>query len=67
MPFLAVFTPTRWEKAIDCMLEKDLGVPKLELLCIIGIVEGDMNAALKSIWNHRLVPMAEKTNFLSPV
>eukprot|EP00957_Ditylum_brightwellii_P087246 6640890-Ditylum_brightwellii.AAC.1 len=39
MPFLAAFTPSRWEKAIDSMLEKYLGVPKLEHLSIIVIVE----------------------------
>eukprot|EP00957_Ditylum_brightwellii_P191011 14544138-Ditylum_brightwellii.AAC.1 len=31
------------------------------------MVEADMNATLKIIWNHRLVPTAEKTKFLSPV
>eukprot|EP00957_Ditylum_brightwellii_P127279 9704681-Ditylum_brightwellii.AAC.1 len=63
MPFLAAFTPSRWEKAMDCMLEKDVGVPKFEHLCIIVIVEDDMDAALKLIWNRCLVSNAEKTNF----
>jgi hypothetical protein len=67
MPWLAGFTPSRWERAIDCMLEKDPGNPKIGRLRLIVIVEGDMNGTLKIIWNHRLVPTAEKTNFLSPV
>eukprot|EP00957_Ditylum_brightwellii_P209311 15361170-Ditylum_brightwellii.AAC.1 len=28
---------------------------------------GDMNGTLKIIWNHRLVPVAKKKKFLSPV
>eukprot|EP00957_Ditylum_brightwellii_P053949 4086544-Ditylum_brightwellii.AAC.1 len=66
MPYLSGFTPSRWEKAIDCMLEKDPGDSKSERLCIIVIVEGDMNGSLKIIWNHQLVPIAVKTNFISP-
>eukprot|EP00957_Ditylum_brightwellii_P191480 14577903-Ditylum_brightwellii.AAC.1 len=50
--YMSGFTPSRWEKAIDCMLEKDPGDPKSERLCIIVIVEGDMNGSLKITWNH---------------
>eukprot|EP00957_Ditylum_brightwellii_P174145 13258785-Ditylum_brightwellii.AAC.1 len=39
MPFLGAFTPSKWEKAIDCMLKKDLGTPKLVHLCTIVIVK----------------------------
>eukprot|EP00957_Ditylum_brightwellii_P094465 7193407-Ditylum_brightwellii.AAC.1 len=49
------------------MLEKDPGVPKIDRLRIIVIVEGDMNAIMKVIWNQRLVPVAKKTQILSPV
>eukprot|EP00957_Ditylum_brightwellii_P164232 12503495-Ditylum_brightwellii.AAC.1 len=36
-------------------------------LRIIVIVEGDMNAIMKVIWNRRLVPVAESTKLISPV
>eukprot|EP00957_Ditylum_brightwellii_P135385 10323103-Ditylum_brightwellii.AAC.1 len=49
------------------MLEKDPGSPKTLHLRIIVIVEGDMNAIMKVIWSRRLVPMAEKTQLISPV
>eukprot|EP00957_Ditylum_brightwellii_P139288 10615169-Ditylum_brightwellii.AAC.1 len=39
----------------------------MDQLRLIVIVEGDMNGTLKIIWNHWLVPTADKTNFLSPV
>eukprot|EP00957_Ditylum_brightwellii_P131473 10027414-Ditylum_brightwellii.AAC.1 len=67
MAWLAGFTPSRWEKVIDCMLEKDPGKSKIDYLHLIVIVEGDMNGTLKFIWNHRLVPVAGKKNFLSPL
>eukprot|EP00957_Ditylum_brightwellii_P130411 9948538-Ditylum_brightwellii.AAC.1 len=35
LPFLLGFTPHRWQTAIDIMLEKDHGTPKITRLCII--------------------------------
>eukprot|EP00957_Ditylum_brightwellii_P033889 2568183-Ditylum_brightwellii.AAC.1 len=67
LPFQLGFSPLRWQKAIDVMLEKDLGSPKITRLRIIVIVEGDMNAIMKVIWNRRLVPVAENTEMISPV
>ena len=52
IPFLMGFTPQRWQTAIDVMLKKDIGSPKITCLCIILIVEGDMNAIMKVIWNR---------------
>eukprot|EP00957_Ditylum_brightwellii_P021152 1594280-Ditylum_brightwellii.AAC.1 len=49
------------------MLEKDPGSPKISRLQIIVIVEDNMNAIMKVIWNRWLVPMAEKTQLISPV
>eukprot|EP00957_Ditylum_brightwellii_P020115 1517386-Ditylum_brightwellii.AAC.1 len=67
LPFRFGFTPIRWTKAIGVMLEKNIGNPKITHLCIIVIVEGDMNLIMKIIWNKHLVPTAEQHNFLSPV
>eukprot|EP00957_Ditylum_brightwellii_P165564 12604010-Ditylum_brightwellii.AAC.1 len=66
LPFRIGFTPRRWQKAIDVMLEKDLGDPKINQLRIIVIVEGDINIIMKIILNKHLVPTAESSNFLSP-
>eukprot|EP00957_Ditylum_brightwellii_P097422 7420146-Ditylum_brightwellii.AAC.1 len=35
IPFLLGFTPSRWQKAINIMLKKDPGSPKITQLCII--------------------------------
>eukprot|EP00957_Ditylum_brightwellii_P123640 9425938-Ditylum_brightwellii.AAC.1 len=67
LPFLVGFTLSRWEEDINCMLERDPGDPKIDRLRIIVIVEDNMNAIMKVIWKRRLVPVAEKTQFLSPV
>eukprot|EP00957_Ditylum_brightwellii_P097774 7445808-Ditylum_brightwellii.AAC.1 len=67
LPFLLGFTPQQWQTVIDVMLEKDPGSPKISRLRIIVIVEGDMNVIMKVIWNRRLVPVAEKTQFISSV
>eukprot|EP00957_Ditylum_brightwellii_P181672 13839480-Ditylum_brightwellii.AAC.1 len=66
LPFRIGFTPCCWQKATDVMLEKDLGDTKTNRLRIIVIAEGDMNLIMKIIWNKRLVPTAESSNFLSP-
>eukprot|EP00957_Ditylum_brightwellii_P053175 4031916-Ditylum_brightwellii.AAC.1 len=67
LPFILGFTPRRWQTATDVMLEKDPGNPKISCLRIIVIVKGDMNTIMKVIWSRRLVPMAEKTQLISPV
>eukprot|EP00957_Ditylum_brightwellii_P146687 11166125-Ditylum_brightwellii.AAC.1 len=67
LPFCYAFTPTRWLESVDVMLEKDPGNPKLHRLCIIVIVEANMNMIMKVIWDRRLVPRVEETNYISRV
>eukprot|EP00957_Ditylum_brightwellii_P140939 10735965-Ditylum_brightwellii.AAC.1 len=67
LPFLLGFPLQRWQTATDIMLKKDPGSPKISQLHIILIVEGNVNAIMKVIWNRQLVPVAEKTRFNSPV
>eukprot|EP00957_Ditylum_brightwellii_P004812 367072-Ditylum_brightwellii.AAC.1 len=66
LPFQCGFTLLYYVKAIDTMLEKDLGDLKITRLRIIVIVEGEMNIIVKVIWNRRLVLAAEANKFLSP-
>eukprot|EP00957_Ditylum_brightwellii_P021303 1606804-Ditylum_brightwellii.AAC.1 len=67
IPFLHGFTSLCWQKALNVMLGKDIGDPKITRLRIIVVVKGDMNLVMKVIWNKRLVPAAEQFHFLSPV
>ena len=47
IPFIYGFAPTRWQRMIDVMLEKKKGIRQIHQLRIIGLLEADLNTALK--------------------
>jgi hypothetical protein len=49
---------SRWKNAINVMLEKDYGRPRINRLRIIHLFEADFNFFLKLLWGHRLVKRA---------
>ena len=49
---------SRWQHAINVMLEKDAGCPRINRLRIIHLFEADFNFVLKLLWGHRLVRRA---------
>jgi hypothetical protein len=51
-------TLSRWQNAINVMLEKDVGCPRINRLRIIHLFEADFNFILKLLWGHRLVRRA---------
>ncbi|KAL7550562.1 hypothetical protein ACHAWF_015354 [Thalassiosira exigua] len=59
LPFEYGFSNKRWENAIDCMLEKKLGIRKIHLMRIIGLLEADFNTALKILFAGRMMCNAE--------
>ncbi len=48
-------TLTRWCNAVNIMIKKDAGKPKITRLRIIHLFEADFNFLLKLIWGSRLV------------
>ena len=48
----------RWSRAVNVMIEKDIGQPKINRLRIIHLFEADFNFFLKLQWGHRLVHRA---------
>ena len=48
-------TLTRWSNAVNIMIEKDQGTPRITRLRIIHLFEADFNFFLKLIWGSRLV------------
>ncbi len=51
---------TRWERVFQTMLEKVPGVPRLDKLRVIQIIEADLNMCLKIIFGCRLIQRAEE-------
>ena len=58
-------TISRWCNAVNIMIEKDIGKPKITRLRIIHIFEADFNLFLKLIWGSRLVKRAVKLDLLN--
>ena len=64
MPLVHGFSPRRWQRCVDAILEKIPGKPMLEKLRIIMLYEADFNFMLKLIWGKKLVQNAEKHHSL---
>lgn len=56
----------RWQEAVNVLIEKDPGVPKIHRLRIIHLFEADFNFILKLLWGSRLVRRARDMNLLNP-
>ena len=56
---------TRWCNAVNILIEKDPGKPKINRLRIIHLFEADFNYFLKLIWGSRLVKRATTLNLLN--
>ena len=66
LPLKYGFAPTRWAKALQTMLPKDPGMPKVERLRVIQLFEADYNFVLRIIWGRRLVWNAQKYGINMP-
>jgi hypothetical protein len=55
----------RWGDAVNVLIEKDAGQPKINRLRIIHLFEADYNLFLKLIWGSRLVHTAVANNLLN--
>ena len=58
-------TLTRWCDAVNIMIEKDPGKPRITRLRIIHLFEADFNYFLKLIWGSRLVKRAVQLRLLN--
>jgi hypothetical protein len=60
IPTMIGFSPKRWGKVINTMLEKIPGKPFLHKLRVIHILEADYNLTLKNIFGRRLMQNCER-------
>jgi hypothetical protein len=59
VPLDAGFCPERWRKAVDVMLEKIPGVIRTNKLCIIQLLEADLNQVLRSAFARNISKLAQ--------
>jgi hypothetical protein len=55
------FCPERWRQAIDIMLEKIPGVPRINKLRIIQLLEANLNQVLRSAFSQNISKLAQET------
>ena len=67
MPSHHAFSPTRWRKAIQFMLEKDPGNPLITKLKVIQLLKADMNFVFCLLWGKQLVHHALAQNAFTPL
>jgi hypothetical protein len=61
IPLAEGFCPGRWRQAIDIMLEKITGVPRINKLRIIQLLKADLNQVLRSAFARNSSKLAQET------
>jgi hypothetical protein len=61
IPFTEGFCPERWRHAIDTILENIPGIPRINKLRIIQLLEADLNQVLRSAFSRNISKLAQNT------
>jgi hypothetical protein len=61
IPLAEGFCPERWRQAINIILEKIPGVPRINKLLIIQLLEADLNQVLRSEFSRNISKLAQET------
>ena len=51
---------TRWKNAVNIMIEKDKGSPKLHRLRLVKLMEADLKFCLSTVFRKRMMDFATK-------
>jgi hypothetical protein len=61
IPLAEGFYPDRWRQAIDIILEKIPGVPRINKSIIIQLLEADLNQVMRSAFARNISKLAQET------
>jgi hypothetical protein len=64
VPFRAGFSPQRWRRVVDIMLEKQSGLSQIHRLRILALLESDFNQAVHIIIARQLSFHFEDNNMI---
>ena len=64
LPLQYGFAPKRWTSAIQVVLPKDEGAPKITRLQNLNILEANYNLILRTIWGRCMIWKANNTHAL---
>ena len=67
LPFKLGFTLQRWTNALQVMLEKVKGTPRLDKLRVVQLLEADLDMSLQIVFGWWLIQWAEDGNNISPL
>jgi hypothetical protein len=59
IPLVAGFCPERWKHVIDVMLEKIPGIVRMDKLCIVQLLEGDLNQVIRISFARNIIKLAQ--------
>ena len=65
LPFKYGFSPSKWKQSIQLLLQKDPGIPHIEILSIIQLIEDDLNGYLEIVVGWKSMDHSDTQKLIS--